>query len=73
MRPAAAYFEPLEAPPSKDVESPFIKLKLGRIFTLTMLSFVQIRKADFDLQLFISKNLALFRPDRKKTYAVKAE
>ena len=37
--PEVAHFGPLDGPLSMDLEVPFFRLKLGRISTLTMLSF----------------------------------
>ena len=53
--PEVVHFGPLNDPLTKDLETPFIKLKLGRTSTLTILSVVQIRRADFDLQSYFQK------------------
>ena len=52
--PEVGHFEPLDGPLNIDLEVPFFRFKLGRISTLTTLSFTWIQ-ADFDLQIYFQK------------------
>ena len=50
-----AQFGPIDGSFTKDLVTPFLKLKLGKTSTLTMLSLLQIHLANFELQFCFQK------------------
>ena len=53
--PEVAHFGPLEDPLNMELENQFLKLKVSKTSTLTLLSFTSVRSAAFGLQIYFQK------------------